>query len=116
MKAIFSFAAVAAVSFLATGALAQTGGSSSTGLANPPSGTSMGAGIGAGGNSRGTMSGSLPSLSAPPGERLGISPSCSPGSTDPACRDRPARPDAPLACEPGDHECANTSGRTRRNP
>jgi hypothetical protein len=114
MRAFAYLAAVAALSLAGANALAQSG-SSSTGLANPPTGSSMGSGIGAGGNSRGTVGGSLPVNPPPsPGHLLGISPSaCAPGSTDPECRDRAA---APLSCEPGDHDCLNTSGRTRRLP
>jgi hypothetical protein len=117
LNAIGYFAAVAAVAFLGTDALGQSGGSSSaqsgagppSGLANPSAGTGIGSAIGAGGNSRGIIGGSLPDLSAPPGARLGISPSCSPGSADAACRE-------PLSCASGDNECTNTSGGTRRDP
>jgi hypothetical protein len=117
LNAIAYLAAAAAVAFLGTDALAQSGGSSSTesgagppsGLADPSNATGIGSAIGAGGNSRGIVGGSLPDLSAPPGARLGISPSCAPGSADPACRE-------PLLCAPGDDECMNASGRTRRDP
>jgi hypothetical protein len=86
----------------------------------------MGSGVGAGRSSSGTTT--LPSSPSVPGQPLGISPPgsqatpegvrpqvCAPGTTDAACRERSGA-GTPLSCSPGDHDCINSSGRTRRLP